>query len=202
MHSLTKIVIASHNKGKISEIRELLEPFGVEVFSANALGLEDVEETGATFAENAKLKAQAAANAAGLPAISDDSGLAVDKLDGAPGIYSARWAENDNGVRDFNYGMEKLHLAMQNKPGSNSARFICALALAFPNDDNVHIYEGKVEGEIVWPPRGTKGFGYDPIFMAKGDNQTFGEIEPEEKHAKSHRADAFSKFIKFWFDEK
>jgi XTP/dITP diphosphohydrolase len=133
-----------------------------------------------------------------LIALSDDSGLAIDGLDGAPGIYAARWAELPAGGRDFNYAMARVFEEMKKAGGPKTARFICALSLAFPTGD-IHSYEGKVEGNIVWPPRGDKGFGYDPIFQALGDDLTFAEIEPNEKHAKSHRADAFAKFIKTWF---
>jgi len=182
----------------VREIRELLKPFGVRTFSARELGLDEPEETGTTFAANAKLKAVTAANRAQMPALSDDSGLAVDALGGAPGIYSARWAELPEGGRDFNVAMAKVYEDMQKTGGPDTARFICALSLAFPRHD-VHTYEGKVEGKIVWPPRGRKGFGYDPIFQAQGDTLTFAQINPEEKHAKSHRADAFAKFIEVWF---
>ena len=195
---LNKLVVASHNKGKVREIRVLLEPFGVRTYSAAELGLMDPEETGTTFAQNAELKARFAANAAGMPALSDDSGLAVDALDGAPGIYSARWGELPDGRRDFSMAMQKVYDKMHSAGGVDTARFICALSLAFPKGD-ICTYEGKVEGRLVWPPRGDKGFGYDPIFVASGDTQTFAEIDPVEKHAKSHRADAFAKFIHAWF---
>lgn len=201
-HTLSKLVVASHNEGKVREIRELLAPFGVETLSANELNLPEPEETGLTFVANAELKARAAADASGLIALADDSGLAVDALDGAPGIYSARWAElPDGGGRDFNYAMAKVYEESKKSGGPDTARFICALSLAFPNAD-VHTYEGKVEGQLVWPPRGDKGFGYDPIFQAIGDPLTFAEIDPVAKHAKSHRADAFAKFIAAWFPPK
>lgn len=190
---LSRLVVASHNEGKVREIRDLLTPFGVETLSASELDLPEPEETEPDFAGNAALKALSAAKISGLPALSDDSGLAVDALGGAPGIYSARWAEKPDGSgRDFYLAMQRVQDEIGNR--ERSARFICALCLAFP-DSRTHIYEGKVEGEIVWPPRGEKGFGYDPIFQALGDNQTFAEIDPDEKHAKSHRADAFAKFI-------
>ncbi len=198
---LSNLVVASHNAGKVSEIRDLLLPFGVTTTSAKDLGLADIEETGDSFAQNAGLKAMAAADASRRPALADDSGLAVDALGGAPGIHSARYAEDENGQRDFARAMEKLHTEMQDKGGADTARFVCALALAFP-DGEVHVYEGKVEGRITWPPRGEKGFGYDPVFVAEGDKLTFGELDPSEKHAKSHRADAFGKFIKDWFDDE
>lgn len=200
-NTLSKLVVASHNEGKVREIRELLAPFGVETISANELNLPEPEETGLTFAANAELKARAAADASGLVALADDSGLAVDALDGAPGIYSARWAElPDGGGRDFNYAMAKVYEESKKASSVDTGRFICALSLAFPNAD-VHTYEGKVEGTLVWPPRGEKGFGYDPVFQALGDTLTFAEIDPEEKHAKSHRADAFAKFIAAWFPQ-
>lgn len=201
MEKLTKILVASHNQGKVREIRELLAPLGVETVSAADLDLPEPEETELTFAGNARLKAQAAAERCGLPSLSDDSGLSVDALDGDPGIYAARWAaipKVEGGGRDFDMAMWRVHSQMQEKGGSDTARFICALCLAFPGGD-YEIYEGKVEGRIVWPPRGDKGFGYDPIFQAIGDSQTFAQINPVEKHAKSHRADAFEKFLKARF---
>ncbi|NNC35970.1 MAG: RdgB/HAM1 family non-canonical purine NTP pyrophosphatase [Acidimicrobiales bacterium] len=198
--TIRKIVVASHNEGKVREIRDLLQPFGVETVSVAELDLPEPDETGVTFAENAELKAKAAADASGLIALSDDSGLAIDALDGAPGIYAARWAELPEGGRNFDYAMARVFEEMQKVGGPKTARFICALSLAFPHGD-IHTFEGKVEGEIVWPPRGDKGFGYDPIFQALGDQLTFAEIDPDEKHAKSHRADAFAKFIKTWFPD-
>jgi len=201
MKTISKIVVASHNEGKVKEIRDLLRPFGVQTVSASELGLPEPDETEVTFAGNAELKARAAADASGLPALSDDSGLAVDALGGDPGIYAARWAEKpacEGGGRDFDMAMWHVHDRIGN--GVRSARFICALCLAYPKGE-AKIYEGKVEGEIVWPPRGDKGFGYDPIFRAIGDQLTFAEIEPEAKHAKSHRADAFAKFLKDQFQK-
>jgi len=195
MTKLSKIVVASHNAGKVREIRDLLLPYGVETVSASELSLPEPEETETTFAGNAALKAVAAATASGLPALSDDSGLAVDALNGDPGIYAARWAEKpsiEGGGRDFDMAMWHVHDRMGDGP--RTARFICALCLAMP-DGTTEVYEGRVEGEIVWPPRGDKGFGYDPIFQALGEIKTFAEIEPAAKHAKSHRADAFAKFI-------
>ena len=199
MKTFRKIVVASHNEGKVREIRELLTPFGIETVSAGELGLPEPEETETTFAGNAELKARAAADASGLPALSDDSGLAVDALNGDPGIYAARWAEKpkcEGGGRDFDMAMWHVHDRIGDSV--KTARFICALCLAYPKGE-AKIYEGKVEGEIVWPPRGDKGFGYDPIFRALGDSQTFAQIDPGEKHAKSHRADAFAKFLKDQF---
>lgn len=199
-HPIKRLVVASHNEGKVREIRDLLKPYGVETFSAAELHLPEPEETGLTFAANAELKAKAAADAANMYALADDSGLAVDALNGDPGIYAARWAEMPEGGRDFNYAMARVYEEMRAAGGPKTARFICALSLAIPNHD-IFTYEGKVEGEIVWPPRGEKGFGYDPIFQAVGDELTFAEIEPAEKHAKSHRADAFVKFIEAWFPD-
>ncbi|HHL42437.1 MAG TPA: RdgB/HAM1 family non-canonical purine NTP pyrophosphatase [Hellea balneolensis] len=200
-HPINRLVVASHNGGKVREIRELLKPYGVRTLSAADLDLVDPEETGTTFEDNAALKARLAADASGMPALADDSGLVVDALGGAPGIHSARYAENEHGERDFDMAMAKLWAELTDKPGPYSARFVCALALAFPNtgETGMNIYTGVVEGEIVWPPRGQNGFGYDPVFRACGDDQTFGELDPAVKHAKSHRAHAFSKFIKAWF---
>ena len=201
MKTISKIVVASHNEGKVREIRDLLRPFGVETVSASELNLPEPEETETTFAGNAELKARAAADVSGLPALSDDSGLAVDALGGDPGIYAARWAEkpaSEGGGRDFDMAM--WHVQDRMKDGVRTARFICALCLAYPEGE-AEIYEGTVEGEIVWPPRGDKGFGYDPIFQALGDRLTFAEIEPAAKHAKSHRADAFAKFLKDQFPD-
>ncbi|MBA4802798.1 MAG: RdgB/HAM1 family non-canonical purine NTP pyrophosphatase [Euryhalocaulis sp.] len=191
MFSFTKIVVASHNEGKVREIRDLLVPLGIETVSAGELGLDDPEETEPTFEGNAALKARAAAEASSLPALSDDSGLAVAALDGAPGIYSARWAGEP---RDFGRAMEKVWTAMSEAESDDrAAKFVCVLALAEPG--GVHTWRGEVEGEIVWPPRGGKGFGYDPIFQPPGRKETFAEIEPQEKHAMSHRARAFDKFL-------
>ena len=194
-----KLIVASHNKGKLVEIAELLTRFEVETLGADALGLPEPEETGTTFIANAELKALAAATAAGLPALADDSGLAVDALEGAPGIYSARWAETANG-RDFDFAMHKIEMALHQKsegqetPVPRTARFIFALSLAWP-DGHVDSFEGKVEGSLVWPMRGKNGFGYDPIFLPLGGDMTFGEMEPALKHAMSHRADAFEQLV-------
>ena len=185
-----RLIIASHNDGKVREIRDLVAPFGVEAVSAKELGLKDPDETGKTFAENAAIKARAAAEAAGLPALADDSGLAVTALGGAPGIFSARWAAEP---RDFTLAMQKVEDALIETGSEDySAKFICALCIAWPDGEEA-IFEGKVEGRLVFPPRGDRGFGYDPIFMAEGYDATFGEIDPDEKHAISHRADAFRK---------
>lgn len=189
-----KLVVASHNAGKVREIGDLLVPFGMTAVSAADLGLPEPEETGKTFAANAELKARAAARTANLPALADDSGLEVDALDGAPGIYAARWAETGTG-RDFGVAMERVHREMAaSRSPDTSARFVCALTLAWP-DDHVETFVGTVEGNIVWPPRGDKGFGYDPIFRPRGYDITFAEMEPAAKHRISHRADAFQKMI-------
>lgn len=187
-----RLVVASHNPGKVREIGDLLAPFGIEAVSAGELGLPEPEETGATFRDNAELKALAAARAASLPALADDSGLCVDALNGAPGIYSARWA---GPTKDFDFAMEKLRRGMlETGPVDTRAHFICGLALAWP-DGHVEYFEGRVDGELVWPPRGQKGFGYDPIFVADGHDITFGEMEPEKKHGISHRAHAFRQLV-------
>ncbi len=187
-----RIVVASHNAGKVREINELLHPFGLEAVSAADLNLPEPEETEDSFIGNALLKARAAARASGLPALSDDSGLAVDALDGAPGIHSARYAGPD---RDFDYAMARLNRDMtaSGRP-ERTARFICALALVWPDGEEV-AFEGKVEGEITFPPRGAQGFGYDPVFQPLGHAISFGEMDPAEKHGMSHRADAFRQLI-------
>ncbi len=202
----TKIVVASHNEGKVREIRDLLVPFGLETVSAAELNLPEPDETETTFAGNARLKAVAAANASGLPALSDDSGLAVDALNGDPGIYAARWAELPRTEvetygqrRDFDMAMWHVNDQLKDKT-NRRARFICALCLAWPNSDTA-VYEGTVEGEMIWPPRGDKGFGYDPIFQQLGKTLTFAEIDPAAKHAVSHRADAFAKFLADQFSD-
>jgi len=187
------LVVASHNQGKVREIYDLLAPHGVVVRGAAELGLPEPEETGKTFAENAILKARAAATASKLLALADDSGLSVAALDGSPGIYSARWAGPE---RDFKLAMAKVErLFAELKLSDRSAKFVCALALSDPAG-HVDVFEGEVHGHLVFPPRGDKGFGYDPIFVADGMSQTFGEIEPAAKHAISHRARAFAKFAK------
>lgn len=188
----TTLIIASHNRGKVREIADLLQPFGVAVVSAAELGLPEPEETGSTFAENAALKARAAARASGLPALADDSGLVVHGLGGAPGIHSARWAETAAG-RDFTAAMQRVETELEGK-SDRSAHFVCALALAWP-DGHVETFEGRVDGTLVWPPRGEHGFGYDPVFRPDGYEITFGEMEPDAKHAISHRADGFAKLV-------
>lgn len=192
-----KLVIASHNPGKVREIAELLAPHRVAVVSAAELGLPEPEETGETFADNAKLKALAAAKAAKLPALADDSGLCVVALDGAPGIYSARWAGPN---KDFAHAMERVRVALDDTP-DREAYFVCVLALAWP-DGHVETFEGRVYGRLVFPPRGDNGFGYDPIFEPVGESRTFGEMEAAEKHAMSHRAQAFELLLAGCFGEK
>ena len=187
-----RLVVASHNSGKVREINELIAPFGMSAISAGELGLREPEETEKTFAGNAILKAKAASEASGLPALADDSGLEVAALGGAPGIYSARWAGEE---RDFKAAMRRVEAALDEVGAEDfSARFVCALALAWP-DGHVEVFEGEVRGALVFPPRGDRGFGYDPIFLAEGETETFGEIAPEKKHAMSHRADAFRKLV-------
>jgi len=188
-----RLVIASHNPGKVREIEDLLRPLGIAVVGAAALGLAEPEEIGHTFAENAALKARAAAAAANLPALADDSGLAVAALEGAPGIYSARWA---GPTKDFAIAMRKVEEALKGKQ-DRRAKFVAALALAWP-DGRCAVFEGEVEGTLAWPPRGTKGFGYDPIFVPDGHTITFGEMEPAKKHGMSHRARAFAKLVRAW----
>jgi XTP/dITP diphosphohydrolase len=181
-----KLVLATHNPGKVVELAALLGPHGLEVVSAGSLGLPEPEETGETFIANAELKALAAATASGLPAIADDSGLCVDALGGAPGIYSARWAGE---TKDFAAAMAQVNEAM-GKEGPRTAHFICALSVAWP-DGHVETVEGRVDGRLVWPPRGDNGFGYDPMFIMDGKSRTFGEISRDEKEADNHRARAF-----------
>jgi XTP/dITP diphosphohydrolase len=192
----TRLVVASHNPGKVVEIRDLVAPHGLSVVSAAELKLPEPEETGSTFQENAELKARAAAMVSGLPALSDDSGLEVEALDGEPGIYSARWA---GPTRDFKMAMQWVADEVRERgawtaPGPR-ANFTAVLCLAWP-DGAADAFEGKVYGHLVWPPRGTRGFGYDPMFVAEGETLTFGEMEPKRKHALSHRARAFALFAR------
>lgn len=182
--------MASHNAGKVREIKELLEPFRTDVVSAGELNLPEPEETALSFIGNAELKAHAAARGANLPALADDSGLVIDALGGAPGIYSARWAGPQ---KDFNVAFARIRREMEGKADTR-AHFVCALSLAWP-DGHAESFEGKISGHLTFPPRGTKGFGYDPIFIADGFDVTFAEIEPAEKHAVSHRADAFRQLV-------
>ena len=194
------LVIATHNAGKLKEISALLEPHGVKCLSAGSLGLPEPAETGTTFVQNALIKARASAEASGLVALADDSGLSVDALDGRPGVYTADWAERqwfegDPG-RDWYMAMGKVEGMLQEKcaDAPRSCAFHCVLALAWP-DGEYAVYEGKAPGTLTWPPRGTMGFGYDPVFVPVGREQTFAELDPEEKHAISHRADAFAKLV-------
>lgn len=195
-----KLVIASHNAGKVKEIRDLLTPFGIEPVSASELDLPEPEETGTTFAENALLKAHAAAQASGLPSMADDSGLCVSALDDAPGVYTADWAEKqgfEGGPgRDWYMAMGKVEgkLAELGPDADRSAYFTCTLALAWP-DGHAEVFEGRVNGKLAWPPRGNMGFGYDPVFVPLGHNLSFAELDPSEKYAISHRADAFAKLV-------
>ena len=194
------LVIATHNAGKLKEISALLEPYGVKCISAGSLGLPEPPETGTTFVQNALLKARAAAEASGLPALADDSGLSVDALDGRPGVYTADWAERQHFEgspgRDWYMAMGKVEgmLAELGADVDRSCAFHCVLALAWPDGEQA-VYEGTAPGTLTWPPRGQMGFGYDPVFVPKGREQTFAEIAPEEKHAISHRADAFAKLV-------
>ena len=188
------LVIASHNAGKVREIAELLAPFRIDVVSAAKLGLPEPEETGTTFEANAELKARAAARAAKLPALADDSGVVVPALGGAPGIYSARWA---GPTKDFMLAMREIETRLARsgaQQADRSASFVAALALAWP-DEHLEMFRGEVHGRLVWPPRGDKGFGYDPMFVPDGHAVTFGEMEPRAKHAISHRARAFEQLV-------
>ncbi len=190
-----KLVIASHNAGKVREIGALVAPFGISVVSAADLGLEVPEETEETFAGNARIKAHAAAQATGLPALSDDSGLMVEALDGAPGVHTADWAETPDG-RDFHMAMEKVWRLLNERgaPEPWRASFNATLCLAWP-DGHDEVFEGRVHGRLVWPLRGNRGFGFDPMFLPDGESETFGEMDPARKHAISHRADAFAKLV-------
>ena len=191
-----ELIVATHNPGKLREIVELLQPFGAKISSAGERGLPEPEETGLTFIANAELKALAAAQAAGVPALADDSGLAVTALGGAPGIYSARWAGPE---KDFGAAMERVRREVEaTGTADDQAAFICALTLAWP-DGHCESFEGRVEGKLVFPPRGTRGFGYDPIFIARGWDITFGEMDPARKHEMSHRADAFRQLVAVCF---
>jgi XTP/dITP diphosphohydrolase len=190
-----RLVVASHNAGKVREIADLLKPHDAHIVSASELGLAEPEETGTTFTANAELKALAAARATGLPALADDSGLAVAALDGRPGIYSARWA---GPKRDFSDAMERVDQEL-GPDADRRAWFVSALSLAWP-DGHCETYEGRVTGTLVWPPRGELGFGYDPMVQPDGHGMTVGEMAPDDKHAISHRAVAFRKLIDACFD--
>ncbi len=200
-----RLVVASHNEGKVREIRDLLEPFGIETVSAAELDLPEPEETGTTFAANALIKAESAANEAGIAALADDSGLEVEALGGEPGIFSARWGGEE---KDFDLAMTRVHEALEEKgaasPAERRANFICALCLALPGGErgmsDHRIFEGRVFGHINWPPRGDRGFGYDPIFTPDGHDLTFAEMEPQAKHDMSHRAAAFKLFVESCFE--
>lgn len=207
IHDLSgrRIVVASHNSGKLKEIAELIAPFGFEARSAAEYNLPEPEETGTTFEENAYIKAHAAALATGLPALSDDSGMCADALGGQPGVYTANWAETADGKRDFGVAMQKVEDLLRQKgataPSDRTARFVAVICLCWP-DGHAEYYRGEAEGHLVWPPRGNLGFGYDPVFMPNGYDRTFGEMTAEEKHgwkpgqaeALSHRARAFQQF--------
>ncbi|MEL7446277.1 MAG: RdgB/HAM1 family non-canonical purine NTP pyrophosphatase [Pseudomonadota bacterium] len=194
------LVIATHNAGKLKEISALLEPYGVKCLSAGSLGLPEPPETGTTFVQNAMIKARSAAEASGMAALADDSGLSVKALDGRPGVYTADWAERQwfegEPGRDWYMAMGKVEgMLQQLAPGTDrSAAFHCVLALAWPNGEHA-VYEGVCPGSLTWPPRGEMGFGYDPVFVPTGREETFAEIEPDEKHGMSHRADAFAKLV-------
>lgn len=195
-----RLVVASHNKGKVREINELIAPFGVSAVSAGDLGLAEPDETGTMFASNARIKSRAAAQATGMPALADDSGICVEALDCAPGIFSARWG---GAAKDFGAAMARVErelrlrgVAMATKP---RAHFVSALCLSFPDGED-RIFEGRVHGHLEWPPRGTQGFGYDPMFVPEGGALTFGEMEPDAKHAISHRARAFAAFVAACFE--
>jgi XTP/dITP diphosphohydrolase len=192
-----RLVIATHNSGKLREITALMEPLGISCVGAEELGLPEPEEIGVTFADNADLKAREAADLSGLPALADDSGLCVDALQGRPGIFSARWAEDEAGNRDWLRAMERVWREVEaaGDDAGHDAHFACSLAIAWPNDGQAETFDGRVDGTLVWPPRGDKGFGYDPMFVPVGYDQTFGELDPEFKHRISHRANAFAKLL-------
>jgi len=188
----SQLVVASHNEGKVREIKALLGPHGIQAISAASLGVPEPEETGMTFAANARIKAEACAKASHHAALADDSGLCVEALDGAPGIYSARWA---GPTKDFRIATNRIHDELRHKGLSTSAaKFVCALAIALPSGEEC-VFESEVHGRLSFPPRGARGFGYDPIFIADGMDQTFAEIDPAKKHAISHRAKAFEKLL-------
>lgn len=204
-----RLVIATHNPGKLAEMRELLAPYGVDAISAGEMGLPEPQETGMSFRDNARIKAEAAAQATGLPAFADDSGLAVDALEGAPGIYSARWAGPD---KNFRRAMETIEEKLNERgattPERRKAQFVSALCVAWP-DGHVEDFEARVAGTLVWPPRGDQGFGYDPMFLPEGHARTFGEMSSEEKHGLpprgkglSHRARAFVKLAEACLEQR
>ncbi|MEQ9260256.1 MAG: RdgB/HAM1 family non-canonical purine NTP pyrophosphatase [Roseovarius sp.] len=195
-----KLVVATHNAGKLEEFATLLAPYGVDIVGASDLSLDEPEETETTFVGNARIKAHSAARATGLPALADDSGIEIDALGGAPGVYTANWAETESG-RDFLLAMTKAHdkLLQSGAPEPWTARFCCTLVLAWP-DGHDEVFAGTVEGRVIWPMRGAQGHGYDPIFLPNGHSQTFGEMESEEKNRISHRADALAKLVQGCFD--
>lgn len=199
MYSLTnkKLLIASHNKGKVLEIAELLKPYGVEVCTSEELGVDEPLETEDTFVGNALIKARITASATDLPSLADDSGIVVHGLGGRPGVYSARWADQPEKERDFTIAMKRVEKELGDNP-NRSAYFVCVLALAWP-DGHTETFEGRVNGMVTFPPRGDKGFGYDPIFIPEGHTLTFAEMEPEEKRAISHRKRAFDLFVQQCF---
>jgi XTP/dITP diphosphohydrolase len=188
-----RLVVATHNEGKVNELKALLEPYGFDLVSAKDLDLPEPEETGTTFFFNAELKARSAADLSGLPAISDDSGICVEALGGEPGVFTADWAETGNG-RDWMLAMSRVQERLEalGPDASRSAYFACVLCVVWP-DGHVEHYEGRADGTLVWPPRGDKGFGYDPMFVPQGYTETFAEMDPTEKHRISHRAAAFAK---------
>jgi len=192
-----RLVIATHNPGKLREIAALVEPLGFDCVGAEELGLPEPEEIGNSFVDNADLKAREAADLSGLPALADDSGLCVDALHGLPAIFSARWAEDTNGNRDWLRAMERVwrEVEQAGPEAGHDAHFACALAIAWPNDGQTENFEGRVDGTLVWPPRGDRGFGYDPMFVPAGYDMTFGEMDQAEKHRISHRARAFEKLL-------
>jgi XTP/dITP diphosphohydrolase len=194
------LLVATHNQGKLEEIEHLLGPFGISVTSAKAKGLPEPVETGTTFVENARLKAHAAASRSGLPALADDSGIEIADLDGAPGVYTADWAETPTG-RDFDLAMRRAHDALLQTGAAEPwrARFCCTLVLAWP-DGHDEVFEGSMEGRIVWPMRGAQGHGYDPIFQPDGHAVTFGEMDRWEKNRISHRAKAFEQLVQIFAD--
>ena len=203
------LVVASHNKGKLAEIAELIAPHGFEARPAAEHGLPEPDETGTTFEENAYIKAYAAASGTGLPALSDDSGLEVDALDGAPGVYTADWAERPGGGRDFHHAMriteDKLQAAGATDAASRTGRFVSVICLAWP-DGHAEYFRGEIEGSLTWPPRGEMGFGYDPMFVPEGETRTFAEMTQAEKNGvgrpRSHRARAFAKFEAAMFGDE
>ncbi len=193
-----RLVIATHNPGKLREIADLIEPLGIACVGAEELGLPEPDEIGNTFSDNADLKAREAADLSGLAALADDSGLCVDALHGRPGIFSARWAEDEDGRRDWTRAMKKVwqEIEATEPDASPAAHFACSLAIAWPNDGQTENFDGRVDGVLVWPPRGERGFGYDPMFVPVGYDGTFGELDPKLKHEISHRADAFRKLVR------